>query len=73
VQRNIRCTPFPTEPVDRYIDRYGLEGVYCFSTDFPHIEGGRDPVGKFLGSLGRLGDEVVEDFFVENAKLLFPT
>lgn len=71
IRRNVRCTPFWSEPVDRYIDRYGLEDVYCFSTDFPHIEGGKDPVGKFHASLDRLGDDVVEKFFVTNADLLF--
>jgi uncharacterized protein len=71
VRRNLRCTPFWSEPVDRYIDRYGLEEVYCFSTDFPHIEGGKDPVGKFHASLDRLGPEVVEGFFARNAELLF--
>lgn len=72
VRRNIRCSPFWSEPIDRYIDRYGLEEVYCFSTDFPHVEGGKDPVGKFHSSLDRLGPEVVEGFFARNAELLFP-
>lgn len=72
VRRNVRCTPFWSEPVDRYIDRYGLEEVYCFSTDFPHVEGGRDPVGAFHAALDRLGPDVVEGFFVRNAELLLP-
>lgn len=71
VRRNIRCTPFWSEPVDRYIDRYGLEEVYCFSTDYPHVEGGKDPVGKFMATVSPLGDEMVERFFVTNAELLF--
>jgi predicted TIM-barrel fold metal-dependent hydrolase len=72
VRRNVRCTPFWSEPVDRYIDRYGLEEVYCFSTDFPHVEGGKDPVGRFHATLDRLGPSVVEGFFARNAELLLP-
>lgn len=72
VRRNIRCTPYWSEPVDRFIDRYGLEDVYCFSTDFPHVEGGKDPVHRFQATLAGLGDDMVEQFFVTNAELLFP-
>jgi predicted TIM-barrel fold metal-dependent hydrolase len=72
VQRNVRVTPYWAEPVDLFVDRYGLEDVYVFSTDFPHIEGGKDPVGKFLASSSRVGDGYVERFFVDNAQLLFP-
>jgi predicted TIM-barrel fold metal-dependent hydrolase len=72
VQRNIRVTPYWVEAVDLFIDRYGLEDVYVFSTDFPHIEGGKDPIGKFLASSSRVDDGYVERFFVDNAQLLFP-
>lgn len=71
VERNVRVTPFWSEPVDLYISRYGLEGVYVFSTDFPHVEGGKDPVGRFAESLARVSDAAVDRFFVDNAELLF--
>ena len=69
--RNVRVTPFFSEPVGLYVERYGMEDLYVFSTDFPHIEGGRDPIGKFLASVGPLGDEAVDKFFVDNGRLLF--
>jgi len=72
VRRNVRVTPFWSEPIDVYIDRYGLAETYMFSTDYPHVEGGKDPVGKFLGRLGRFGDDLLERFFVGNAELLLP-
>lgn len=72
VNRNVRVTPFWSEPVGRYIERYGLEQTYMFSTDYPHVEGGKDPVGKFLAALEHLGPDVIEKFFVTNAELLFP-
>jgi predicted TIM-barrel fold metal-dependent hydrolase len=73
VRRNVRVTPFWSEPIDVYIDRYGLAETYMFSTDYPHVEGGKDPVGKFLGRLERFGDEALERFFVTNAELLLPS
>ena len=69
--RNVRVTPYWSEPVGLYIERYGMEELYVFSTDFPHVEGGRDPVGKFLDSLGPLGDSTIDRFFVDNGELLF--
>jgi hypothetical protein len=60
------------EPVDRYIQRYGMEEIYCFSSDYPHIEGGRDPVGTFYGSVKGLGADMVEKFFVSNGARLLP-
>ena len=72
VERNVRVTPFAHDPVATFIDRYGLSSVYVFSTDFPHIEGGTDPVGSFLQHTAGLDDATIERFFVENATLLFP-
>jgi hypothetical protein len=48
-----------------------MEELYVFSTDFPHVEGGRDPIGKFLASLAPLSESAVDAFFAENARLLF--
>lgn len=70
VRRQIRVTPFYGEPVGEFIERYGLEDVYVFSTDYPHTEGGPDPIPRFYDSVAPLGDRVVEKFFVDNGKLL---
>jgi predicted TIM-barrel fold metal-dependent hydrolase len=72
VRRQIRVTPFDGEPAGEFIAKYGLEDVLVFSTDFPHFEGGTDPVGGFLKTVAPLGARVVEKFFVENGKLLLP-
>lgn len=66
VRRQIRVTPFEFEPVGSWIERSGLEEVYAFSTDYPHVEGGVSPVDAFYESLAPLGDAVVERFFVTN-------
>ena len=53
------------------IDRYGLEEAYVFSSDYPHLEGSRDPVGKFRKWTDRLPQSYEQKFYVENAGILF--
>jgi predicted TIM-barrel fold metal-dependent hydrolase len=72
LRSNVRVTPFVFEPVDVYLDRYDLADVLCFSTDYPHVEGGRDPLGRFGALLQRRGPDVVEKFFVTNGSFLLP-
>ena len=72
VQRNVRVTPFWHEDVNQMVERHGLKEVYCFSTDYPHVEGSRDPIGKFRKTIDRLGAEYEDAFFCENGSLLFP-
>lgn len=72
IARNVRVTPFHFEPVDYYIDHYGLADVYCYSSDYPHIEGGRSPMHKFAARLERFGPEMMEKFFVTNGQFLLP-
>lgn len=72
-RRNIRVAPFDFEPVDTYIDRFPyLEDVYCFATDYPHYEGGKDPMTTMLDRIERFGPEVVEKIFVTNAAWVMP-
>lgn len=71
VRRQVRVTPFEFEPVGTWIEQSGLEEVYVFSTDYPHAEGGENPIDAFTATLEPLGDKVVERFFVTNgAELL---
>ncbi|HZU74679.1 MAG TPA: amidohydrolase family protein [Acidimicrobiales bacterium] len=70
INRQVRVTPFWWEPVGKYLERFGLEDVYVFSTDFPHVEGGTEPVQRFWASLDGHSDEVYEKFFVTNAALI---
>jgi predicted TIM-barrel fold metal-dependent hydrolase len=72
IARNIRVSPFDFEPVGDYIEKFGLETVYCFASDYPHAEGGSDPMGRFNAELERFGDDVYEKFFVTNGAVLFP-
>ena len=72
VRRNVRVAAFDIEDVGTYIDRYGLEEVYCYASDFPHVEGGKAPMTKFSNSIGRHGADVMRKFFVENGRWLLP-
>jgi hypothetical protein len=72
VKSNVRVSPYDFEDIDVYITRYGLEDVLCFASDYPHVEGGRDPIGTWYKLLKPLGDRVVEKFFVTNGKWLLP-
>lgn len=72
LSRQVRVTPYLMEDIATQIDRYGLEDVYAFSTDFPHEEGGRDPIGRMGGNVSRLGDKMLDRFFVTNGELLLP-
>ena len=52
VQRQFRATPYPHEDVGWIIANAGEE-VCLFSSDYPHIEGGRNPLKRFNDSLLR--------------------
>jgi uncharacterized protein len=54
VRRQIRFTPYPTEDAGWIIDQAGPE-ICLFSTDYPHVEGGRRPIERFEASLAASG------------------
>jgi len=64
-------TPFVFEEVGQLIDKSN-DDLYLFSTDYPHIEGGRDPIRRFEGSLGERGARVRDKFYAENFLRIFP-
>jgi predicted TIM-barrel fold metal-dependent hydrolase len=65
VRRALRFTPFPTEPVGWLIEQGGEE-LFLFSTDYPHPEGGRDPLGRFEASLAGVSEPAKERFYAKN-------
>jgi predicted TIM-barrel fold metal-dependent hydrolase len=72
VHRHLRFTPFPGEPVGWMIEQAG-EDLFMFSTDYPHPEGGRDPLAQFEATLDGVSDEARDRFFHGNlADLLGP-
>jgi predicted TIM-barrel fold metal-dependent hydrolase len=72
IRRNVRVSVFSFEDIRMYIERYGLEDVICFATDYPHIEGGKDMIQVMYDRIAPLGPEIVEKFFVTNGGYLLP-
>ena len=72
--RNVRVTPHNiVEPVDLFFTRYPqLANCYCYSTDYPHLEGGEYIRDKLHAMLAPLGAKVVEKYFVANGEWLLP-
>jgi predicted TIM-barrel fold metal-dependent hydrolase len=64
-------TPFPNEDVASMVDQSNPD-LYLFSSDYPHIEGGRDPIGRFQSNLVAQGEDVKTKFFSENFLRVFP-
>jgi uncharacterized protein len=65
IRRQVKFTPFPTEPVGWMIEQAGPE-LFLFSSDYPHPEGGRDPLARFERSLERTSDADKERFYSGN-------
>jgi predicted TIM-barrel fold metal-dependent hydrolase len=73
VNRQIRVTPYPTENVGRLIERCGPE-IFMFSSDYPHVEGGRNPLKRFGESLSGRSEAELEGFYSKNfADLMGPS
>ena len=66
VRRQVRFTPFPGEDVAGMIAGSGPE-LYLFSSDYPHPEGTKDPIGRFERSFDEHHtDETVRQRFYED-------
>ena len=65
-------TPFVFEEVGRFIDQSNAD-LYLFSSDYPHIEGGRDPIGRFESALGDRSEAVRQKFYADNFLRIFPS
>jgi predicted TIM-barrel fold metal-dependent hydrolase len=54
VRRQVKFTPFPFEDAGWLVEQGGDE-LFLFSSDYPHPEGGRDPIGRFERSFDAVG------------------
>ncbi|MEZ5229389.1 MAG: amidohydrolase family protein [Acidimicrobiales bacterium] len=62
----LRFTPYPFEDVG-LLNTISDPALYLFSSDYPHAEGGRDPIGRFARSLAAADPITVDRFFADNA------
>ena len=69
-REQLRFTPYPFEDVGALI-RESVPELYLFSSDYPHAEGGRDPIGRFNRALARTDAVDRARFFAGNFRDLF--
>lgn len=67
LKRQIRVSLFPFEDAGWLIEQAGEE-MFMFASDYPHPEGGRDPIGRFDASLDarQVGARARERFYSGN-------
>ena len=65
VRRQVRVTPYPHEDAG-WIIRNSGEEVCLFSSDFPHVEGGRNPLKRFGESLKGCTPREIDRFYCDN-------
>ena len=65
VRRQFRATPYPHEDTGWIVANSGDE-VCLFSSDFPHVEGGRHPLKRFDEALAGASPAAVQGFYADN-------
>jgi predicted TIM-barrel fold metal-dependent hydrolase len=65
LRRQLRVTPYPHEDVAWIMANSGREMV-LFSSDFPHVEGGRNPLKRFNDSLVGVDEADKRRFYRDN-------
>lgn len=65
VKRQFRVTPYPHEPTGWIIENSGEE-VCLFSSDYPHVEGGRNPLKRFNEALEGIDETARRKFYRDN-------
>ncbi|HEY4892856.1 MAG TPA: hypothetical protein VII10_14155, partial [Reyranella sp.] len=67
VARQVRVTPYPHEDAGWIIANSG-DGVCLFSSDYPHVEGGRNPIKRFEASMAAAGtsERQKQGFYCDN-------
>ena len=65
VKRQVRVTPYPHEDVG-WIIANSSEEIPLFSSDYPHVEGGRNPLKRFNDSLAGASAQAVDRFYCDN-------
>lgn len=65
IRRQVKFTPFGGEDIGWMIDAAGEE-LFLFSSDYPHPEGGRDPIRKFDETMAGVSDDAKDRFYRRN-------
>ena len=65
ISEQMGFTPYPFEDVGALL-RESSADLYLFSSDYPHVEGGRNPIGRFSTSLEGYDEDVLDRFYSAN-------
>lgn len=65
IAQQLRFTPYPFEDVSQLVSESCAQ-LYMFSSDYPHAEGGRDPIGRFTRTTASLASHEQQMFFAGN-------
>lgn len=71
ITEQMAFTPFVFEDVSRLVDQSN-ENLYLFSSDYPHTEGGRDPIARFESVMKGMSQESIDKFNSGNFLRVFP-
>ena len=73
ILEHMAFTPYPYEDVGELI-RQSDSRLYLFSSDYPHVEGGRNPLGRFGASLRDAHPTALSHFYADNfSRVLMPS
>lgn len=70
VKRGLRVTPLYGEPFIRHMELHGLEDVFVFASDYPHPEGGFQPLQEVARQC-KGSEAILEKILVTNAAAVF--
>ncbi len=70
IREQMAFTPFVFEDVGRLVD-HSNDDLYLFSSDYPHTEGGRDPIARFESCMQNMSRESIDKFNSENFLRIF--
>ena len=65
MRRQLRVTPYPHEDTGWIISQSGPE-MCLFSSDYPHVEGGRNPLARFDTAMTSVEPEARRRFYFDN-------
>lgn len=71
LRQQMAFTPFVFEDPGALIDA-SSDDLYLFSSDYPHVEGGSDPLGRFESCLQGRPEATLSNFYAENFLRIFP-
>ena len=72
IVRQVRVTPYPHEDAGWIVENTH-DDVCMFSSDYPHVEGGRNPLARFERTTADLSERARQRFYCDNfADLMGP-